>query len=176
VNIICVSSKHSECNMYQTVTQFIPCLLSKEQKENSVNTCQDLHQRLETDPEFLLKIIIAMRCSFMGTNQKPCKSSLHNTVHYLHTQRLDKFTQLYRVYLLILWHFCSYVQKYAAKMNYKVEFGWPISTSWQCTCSLWCLCAWISGQKQNKCCSCLCLVSNLYLPDVQLMCPLNPNN
>jgi hypothetical protein len=33
-------------------------LLRKAQKENHVNTCQDLQHRLEGDPEFLLKIII----------------------------------------------------------------------------------------------------------------------
>jgi len=33
-------------------------LLRKEQKENHVNTCQNLQDRREGSPEFLLKIII----------------------------------------------------------------------------------------------------------------------
>jgi hypothetical protein len=37
---------------------FMSCLLGEKQKENHVNTGQDLQKRLQTDPEFLLKIIM----------------------------------------------------------------------------------------------------------------------
>jgi hypothetical protein len=37
--------------------EFVPCLLSEEQNENHVSTCQDLQGKHERDPEFLLKII-----------------------------------------------------------------------------------------------------------------------
>jgi hypothetical protein len=71
----------------KTVTKFIPCLLSEEQKENGVNMLQDLQWRLEKDPEFLLQIITMMKCALMGTNQKPCNSFLCGEAHHLHTQR-----------------------------------------------------------------------------------------
>jgi hypothetical protein len=44
-------------NMRLTAAKFVPHLLSEEQKENHVNTCQDVQGRPERDPEFLLKII-----------------------------------------------------------------------------------------------------------------------
>ena len=67
-------------------------------------------------------------------------------------KRQDKLAPLYRVLFL---HSCSYRQKCVAKIRYKVEFG-------QCTCSLCCLCAQISGYKQNEHCSaCLWLVSEV---------------
>ena len=41
----------------QFAAKFMPNLLSEEQKENHVNTCQGLQERLETAPEFFSKII-----------------------------------------------------------------------------------------------------------------------
>jgi hypothetical protein len=35
----------------------MPHLLSEEHKENHVNTCQDLQESLERDPEFLSQVI-----------------------------------------------------------------------------------------------------------------------
>jgi hypothetical protein len=40
-------------NMCQIAAKFVPCLPSEEQKENHVNTCQDLQGRLEREPELL---------------------------------------------------------------------------------------------------------------------------
>jgi len=40
-------------------TEFVPCLLSEEQKENCVSTQQDLQERLERDSEPVAKIITA---------------------------------------------------------------------------------------------------------------------
>lgn len=37
---------------------FVPHLLIEKQKENCVNTCHDLQEALERDPNFLLKIIM----------------------------------------------------------------------------------------------------------------------
>jgi hypothetical protein len=37
-------------NMHWIAAKFVPHLLNEEQKENSVNTCQDLQGRLERDP------------------------------------------------------------------------------------------------------------------------------
>jgi hypothetical protein len=41
----------------QTVTKFVPCLLNEEQKENYVNMCQDLRQKLQRDLGFLSELI-----------------------------------------------------------------------------------------------------------------------
>jgi hypothetical protein len=43
-------------NTLQIATKSVPHLLREEQRENHVNTRQDLHSRLQGDPEFLLKI------------------------------------------------------------------------------------------------------------------------
>jgi hypothetical protein len=44
--------------MCRIVAKFMLCLLSKDQKDNHVTTCQDLQESLEKDPEFLLEVII----------------------------------------------------------------------------------------------------------------------
>jgi hypothetical protein len=43
--------------MQQIAAKFVPQLSNDEQKENPANTCQDLQEKLERDPEFLSKII-----------------------------------------------------------------------------------------------------------------------
>lgn len=45
-------------NTLQIASKFMPHLLRKEKKNNHVTTCQDLPDKLEGGPEFLLKIII----------------------------------------------------------------------------------------------------------------------
>jgi hypothetical protein len=70
----------------QTVTKFVPCLLSEEQRENCVKMCHDVQEELERNPELLLKIITVMRCVFMGMDQKPTNSCLCGRAHHLHTQ------------------------------------------------------------------------------------------
>ena len=44
-------------NMRYTADKFVSCVLSEEQKTNCVTICHYLQERLETDPEFALKII-----------------------------------------------------------------------------------------------------------------------
>jgi hypothetical protein len=43
--------------MRRIAANFMPHLLSKDQEENCVNTCQDIQGKRERDLEFLLKII-----------------------------------------------------------------------------------------------------------------------
>lgn len=47
----------SEFNMQCVAAKFVPCLLITEQKEHSVEVCQDLHQCATDDPSFIRKTI-----------------------------------------------------------------------------------------------------------------------
>ena len=44
-------------NMRQIAANFMPHVLSEQQKENLVETCQDIQEGLEREPEFLSKMI-----------------------------------------------------------------------------------------------------------------------
>jgi len=48
----------------------MPSLLSEEQKENHVNMCQSLQERLETDPEFFSKVITGDETWAYGHHQE----------------------------------------------------------------------------------------------------------
>jgi hypothetical protein len=64
------------------------CLLSEEQKENHVITCQDLQARLETDPEFSSKVIRGEeRHGFTSMSQKPSSSHLFEKACHHHVQK-----------------------------------------------------------------------------------------
>jgi hypothetical protein len=54
----------------QFAAKFMPSLLSEEQKENHVSTCQGLQERLETDPEFFSKMITGDEMWVYGHHQE----------------------------------------------------------------------------------------------------------
>ena len=54
----------------QFAAKFMPSLLSEAQKENHVNMCQGLQERLETDPEFFSKVITGDEMWVYGYHQK----------------------------------------------------------------------------------------------------------
>jgi hypothetical protein len=47
------STVKENLNAHRIAAKFVPHLLSEEHKENHVNTCQDLQESLERDPEFI---------------------------------------------------------------------------------------------------------------------------
>jgi len=46
-----------DLNMYRVTAQFVPRLLTPEQKEHRVAICQELHQRAVDDPSFMSRAI-----------------------------------------------------------------------------------------------------------------------
>jgi hypothetical protein len=89
-------------NTHQIATIFVPCLLNEEQKANRVNTCQDLQEALEIDPEFLLKIITSMR-PVIGYNPGQSRRHISGRTHDLHAQkRQNKSAQTCQVCSFVL--------------------------------------------------------------------------
>jgi hypothetical protein len=46
-----------DLTMKQAAANFMPCLLTEEQKNNHVNVCHDLHEEHKNDPQFLIEIV-----------------------------------------------------------------------------------------------------------------------
>ena len=46
-----------ELHVKRVAVKFVPCLLSEDQKANRLDVCHELKDQLETDPDFLSKIV-----------------------------------------------------------------------------------------------------------------------
>jgi len=143
--------------VHWTFTKFVLTVLSKEQKENCFSVCQDLQERFERDPEFLLKIITCDETRVLGykveTNQQ---LSLWKS-HHLHAQKVKISLLKYEEHAYCFFehyqscayifvpkgqtankHWHLFVGKCAAKTTWEVEFHY--------------VCAWILGYKQSDSC------------------------
>jgi len=57
-------------NMHRTVAKFVPRVLTQDQKDSRVATCQELKETVINEPTLFLNVIKAMKASFMLTTQR----------------------------------------------------------------------------------------------------------